>query len=259
MRAHILALNFDIVLGTDCPPIRLRIAHCLLWNRLLWLTLSLGGLALALARFRPEAQPRRRLRKDPGVPGTPGASSSSSPPLAPLAARRRPAFSSATAWGQFRSQAWLETRIVLRSLPFLLILAFAMISQRRVLSLIHLFTAQGLALALATGVVGFATSQPHLYLSAGLTFALKVLLIPFLLHRAVERLDILRQEANVPSEGLRRQLIERRAIEPHGAAHRPPHADQRARERRLARRARPDDAQRLARYKREGRAAHGEH
>ena len=72
----------------------------------------------------------------------------------------------------------------------LLILAFAMISQRRVLSLIHLFTAQGLALALATAVVGFATNQPHLYLSAGLTFALKVLLIPFLLHRAVERLDI---------------------------------------------------------------------
>jgi hydrogenase-4 component E len=72
----------------------------------------------------------------------------------------------------------------------LLILVFAMIAQRRILSLIHLFTAQGLTLALATTVVGFATNQPHLYASAALTFVLKVLLIPLLLHRVVERLDI---------------------------------------------------------------------
>jgi hydrogenase-4 component E len=72
----------------------------------------------------------------------------------------------------------------------LLILAFAMISQRRILSLIHLYTAQGAALVLATAVVGYVTNQPHLYVSAGLTLLLKVLLIPYLLHRVVERLDI---------------------------------------------------------------------
>jgi hydrogenase-4 component E len=72
----------------------------------------------------------------------------------------------------------------------LLILAFGMISQRRVLSLIHLFTLQGATLALATAVVGYVTRQPDLYLSAGLTFALKVLLIPYLLHRVIDRLDI---------------------------------------------------------------------
>ena len=72
----------------------------------------------------------------------------------------------------------------------LLILAFAMISQRRILSLIWLFTAQGATLALATAVVGFATSQPHLYLSAGITVLLKVLLIPWLLHRVIDRLNI---------------------------------------------------------------------
>ena len=72
----------------------------------------------------------------------------------------------------------------------LLILAFAMISQRRILSLIHLFTCQGATLALATSVVGYVTHQPHLYLSAALTFSLKVLLIPWLLHRLVARLDI---------------------------------------------------------------------
>ncbi|MBV8271846.1 MAG: formate hydrogenlyase [Cupriavidus sp.] len=72
----------------------------------------------------------------------------------------------------------------------LLILAFAMISQRRILSLIHLFTLQGMTLALATAVVGYVTSQPHLYLSAALTLVLKVLLIPYLLHRIIDRLQI---------------------------------------------------------------------
>ncbi len=74
----------------------------------------------------------------------------------------------------------------------LLMLAFAMISQRRVLSLISLYTLQGATLALATAVVGYVTRQPHLYLSAGLTFALKAVAIPVLLHRVVDRLGIRR-------------------------------------------------------------------
>lgn len=72
----------------------------------------------------------------------------------------------------------------------LLMLAFAMISQRRILSLIHLFTMQGATLVLATAVVGYVTKQPHLYLSAGVTFVLKVLTIPWLLHRVIDRLQI---------------------------------------------------------------------
>ena len=72
----------------------------------------------------------------------------------------------------------------------LLMLAFAMISQRRILSLIHLFTMQGAILALATAVVGYVTHQPHLYLSAGVTFVIKVLVIPYLLHRVVAKLDV---------------------------------------------------------------------
>ena len=74
----------------------------------------------------------------------------------------------------------------------LLLLAFAMVSQRRMLSLIHLFTMQGLVLSMATAVVGYVTTQPHLYLSAGLTLVLKVLLIPILLHRLIDRLGIRR-------------------------------------------------------------------
>jgi hydrogenase-4 component E len=72
----------------------------------------------------------------------------------------------------------------------LLMLAFAMISQRRVLSLVHLFTMQGATLVIATAVVGVATNQPHLFISAALTLALKVVLIPIMLHRVIDRLEV---------------------------------------------------------------------
>jgi hydrogenase-4 component E len=72
----------------------------------------------------------------------------------------------------------------------LLMLAFAMISQRRVLSLVHLFTMQGAVLVLATAVAGYATNQPHLFVSAALTLLLKVILIPILLHRVIDRLEV---------------------------------------------------------------------
>ena len=72
----------------------------------------------------------------------------------------------------------------------LLLLAFAMLSQRKILSLVHLYTLQGLALVAATTIVAYATQQPHLYWSAGITLALKVFLIPWLLHRVIDRLGV---------------------------------------------------------------------
>lgn len=72
----------------------------------------------------------------------------------------------------------------------LLLLAFAMLAQRRILSLIHLYTLQGAVLVAATAVMGYATRQPHLYVSAGITLALKVFLIPWLLHRVINRLNV---------------------------------------------------------------------
>jgi hydrogenase-4 component E len=72
----------------------------------------------------------------------------------------------------------------------LLLLAFAMLSQRRVRSLIDLYCAQGLALAISTAIVAHATDQPHLYWSAGLTLALKVVLLPWILHRLIRKLDV---------------------------------------------------------------------
>ena len=56
----------------------------------------------------------------------------------------------------------------------MLLVAFAMIAQRRVLTLIHLFAVQGATLVACTALVGYLTDQPHLYLSAGLTLALQL-------------------------------------------------------------------------------------
>ncbi|WP_233855899.1 formate hydrogenlyase [Paraburkholderia sp. HD33-4] len=72
----------------------------------------------------------------------------------------------------------------------LLMLSFAMLSQRRILSLIHLYTLQGVTLVLANLILGFVTGDPHLYVSAGLTLVLKVGVIPWILYRLVRRLDI---------------------------------------------------------------------
>lgn len=72
----------------------------------------------------------------------------------------------------------------------LLLLAFAMLAQRRVVSLIDLFAAQGLVLALSTATVAWSTAQPHLYGSAALTFLLKVIVLPWILYRLVRRLDV---------------------------------------------------------------------
>ncbi len=72
----------------------------------------------------------------------------------------------------------------------LLLIAFAMLSQRRILSLIYLFAWQGLVLAVSTTVVAYSTHQPHLYYSAFLTLVLKAFLLPWILHRLIIRLNI---------------------------------------------------------------------
>jgi len=73
---------------------------------------------------------------------------------------------------------------------FLLLLAFAMLSQRRVLTLIKLLAWQGAALAASTGIVAWSTGQTHLYYSALITVLLKVILIPWVLHRLIDRLFV---------------------------------------------------------------------
>jgi hydrogenase-4 component E len=72
----------------------------------------------------------------------------------------------------------------------LLLLAFAMLSQRRIVTLVNLLALQGALLCVATLLLAWRTGERHLYFSAALTLALKVLFLPWLLNRLIRRLDV---------------------------------------------------------------------
>ncbi|MBU0499075.1 MAG: formate hydrogenlyase [Gammaproteobacteria bacterium] len=72
----------------------------------------------------------------------------------------------------------------------LLLISFAMLSQRRIVGLVTLFAWQGLALAVSTGLVGWVTGQHHLYYSAGITLILKVIVMPWIFYALVKKLDV---------------------------------------------------------------------
>ena len=84
----------------------------------------------------------------------------------------------------------LSSQIINLFAALLLLIAFSMLTQRRVLSLIYLFAWQGLILGLNTFVVAYSAGQRHLYYSALLTVLLKVIFLPWLLRRLIIRLDI---------------------------------------------------------------------
>ena len=83
-----------------------------------------------------------------------------------------------------------STQIVNVLAALLLLIGFAMLSQRRVLTLIKLFAWQGAALAASTAIVAWSTGQTHLYYSAVLTLLIKVIFIPWILHRLIDRLFV---------------------------------------------------------------------
>jgi hydrogenase-4 component E len=84
----------------------------------------------------------------------------------------------------------LSAQLINLCASIILLLAFAMLAQRRVMPLINLFALQGLVLCLSTLVVAVTTQQHHLYYSAGLTLALKAILLPWILHRLVRKLYV---------------------------------------------------------------------
>jgi hydrogenase-4 component E len=72
----------------------------------------------------------------------------------------------------------------------MLLLGFAMLAQRRILTLINLFMFQGMVLFTSTLIVAITTNQDHLLWSAGLTLLLKVIVLPYILHRLIRRLSV---------------------------------------------------------------------
>jgi hydrogenase-4 component E len=84
----------------------------------------------------------------------------------------------------------LDLQILNALAALFLLLAFAMLSQRRTVTLVNLLAIQGALLCAATLLLAWRTGQSHLYLSAALTLSLKVVFLPWLLHRLIRRLDV---------------------------------------------------------------------
>jgi hydrogenase-4 component E len=72
----------------------------------------------------------------------------------------------------------------------MLLIAFAMLSQRRILSLINLFAAQGVVLGVSTFVVAYSTGHTGLYVSGIITVIAKVIALPLILHWLIHRLNV---------------------------------------------------------------------
>jgi hydrogenase-4 component E len=72
----------------------------------------------------------------------------------------------------------------------LLLLSFGMLTQRRIVNLVNLLAVQGTLLLTATLLLAWRTGEHHLYFSAGLTLALKVIFLPWVLHRLIRRLHV---------------------------------------------------------------------
>ncbi len=95
------------------------------------------------------------------------------------------------------TQLGLYQQAVLLFAAIALFTSFVMLAQSRLLPLIYTFAWQGTLLAVTTALVAYVTDHPHLYISAGTTFALKALLIPWMLHRLAKRLKIHREKEAV--------------------------------------------------------------
>lgn len=80
--------------------------------------------------------------------------------------------------------------------------SFVLLGQARIVSAIHAFAWQGVLVALVTAIVAVSGHELHLIFSAVLTLGLKAILIPWMLHRLVRRLELDRQ-----SEPLRRPVL----------------------------------------------------
>jgi hydrogenase-4 component E len=84
----------------------------------------------------------------------------------------------------------LSSQFVNLLAALLLLIAFAMLSQRRILTLINLFALQGAVLAASSFTVAHSTGLEHLWWSGAITLVLKVFFLPWLLHRLIRKLNV---------------------------------------------------------------------
>jgi len=84
----------------------------------------------------------------------------------------------------------LGDRIVTLMAALVLVLQIAMVAQRWIVTHIRIFAAQSCFLAMIAATIAWFNHAPHIYIAAALTLVVKVILVPILFERLVERMDI---------------------------------------------------------------------
>jgi hydrogenase-4 component E len=84
----------------------------------------------------------------------------------------------------------LGDRIVTLMAALVLVLQIAMVSQRWIVAHIRIFAAQSLFLAMIATIIAWYNHAPHIYVAAGLTLVVKVILVPILFERLVTKMEI---------------------------------------------------------------------
>jgi len=96
----------------------------------------------------------------------------------------------------------LGSQLVNLCSALLLLTCFAIIAQRRLSACVDLFALQSVFLAVTAALVAFLTGAHHIYIAAGLTVVIKVVILPRILKAVIERLNITRElvlNVNIPS------------------------------------------------------------
>src|SRR5262245_9679183 len=91
----------------------------------------------------------------------------------------------------------LAVQLNLLLAALILLSSFALLVQRRIFAILHLFALQGFFLGLSTAIIGFATGVHHLYLSSLLTLVMKVILLPYIIYKLIQKLKIHREIESV--------------------------------------------------------------
>jgi len=89
--------------------------------------------------------------------------------------------------------AQLGDRAVTLMAALVLVLQIAMVAQRWIVTHIRIFAAQSFFLAAIAATIAWFNHAPHIYVAAGLTLVVKVILVPIVFERLVERIEIRRE------------------------------------------------------------------
>ena len=84
-------------------------------------------------------------------------------------------------------------RMITLMAALVLVLQIAMVAQRWLVTNIRIFGVQSFLLALIAGTIAVFNGAPHIFIAAVLTLLVKAILVPILLERLVDRIEIRRE------------------------------------------------------------------